>query len=280
MRHSSELRLASHRAFAVLLIAFAIAVSAAPLTRWIARLFFDAYFQQIVRSERLFALTLAVMPVLIVSFAALALARTFLSGSDRARRRTTIAFVLLLAAGMPIGASRVMEGDPLLRLSAEESEALTTLLDIDEFEMQLVGFDVHESDGYLAMRTLHRSPSADAAFQELVRYGTVAGKLYGLCGLYITNPALFRAAKTTIVATGTVPQFWGCTVENVEIAKMIESPNGVRLAPNQTLRQWAECCSQAQYGRDFDIAGGVLPRMFYEEMPRPNNTTARAEPSR
>lgn len=279
-RGASELRVASRRALAILLLVFAAALALAPSVRWIGRLAYDAYSESFFEDDHLAALTLDAAPALLVCVASMALALALLRGSERALRRATLAVVLILAVGLPIGASRTLESDPLLRLSPAEREALTTLLNIKEFQMQLVGFDVHESRGYLAMRTLHRSPYAAAAFEELLHHGTVAGRLYGLCGVYRTNPALFQTAKTTIVSSGTVPRFWGCTIEDVDVARLIESPNGVRLARNETVRHWADCCAHAQYGRDFDIAGGMLPRMFYEDLERPNSTTARAEPSR
>lgn len=257
---SSELRLASRRALAMLLLVFAAAVSFAPAVRWTGRLLFGGY-----GDDALSEMTLSAAPMLLASIAAIALAIALVRGREHVLRRTTAGVIVLLAVGMPVGASRAMEGDPLLRLTHDERAALTTLLTIDQFQMRLVGFDVHESKGYLAMRTLHRSPFADAAFQELLHHGTVAGRLYGLCGVYITNPALFLAAKPALITTGTVEQFWGCTVENVSVAHLIESPNGVRLARNQTAREWSECCARADYGRDFDIAGGTLPRMFYED---------------
>ena len=55
-------------------------------------------------------------------------------------------------------------------------------------------------------------------------------------------------------------------IADVSVAKLIESPNGVRLPRNQTARQWVDCCARADYGRDFDIAGGMLPRMFYDDL--------------
>ena len=150
---SSELRLASRRALAILLLVFAIAVSFAPIVRWIGRLLFAAYFQKILSDDGLAELTLAAAPMLLASIAAIALAIALLRGREHVLRRMTIAVVAMLALGMPIGTSRAMEGDPLLRLTHDERQALTTLLTIDEFEMPLVGFDGHESSGSLAMRT-------------------------------------------------------------------------------------------------------------------------------
>src|SRR5205823_6379470 len=131
-----------------------------------------------------------------------------------------------------------------------------------EFEMPYVGFSGDRSGGYLAMRILRRSLAADEAFNELVRSGTTAGQLYGLAGLYDTDPLAFRVAlpryRTSI---DNVRMFWGCVISDERVSELACSKIGVRIRGRESLDQWWRREGSAQRG-PLDICGGGIPRVF------------------
>jgi hypothetical protein len=54
-----------------------------------------------------------------------------------------------------------------------------------------------DTPGYAkAFDAISNDPAAFLAFRELVFYATPAGKVYGLCGLYLHRPSAFSLART------------------------------------------------------------------------------------
>jgi hypothetical protein len=100
-----------------------------------------------------------------------------------------------------------------MQLTSREREAFEHLRKIEQVQMPYVGFASAYSGGYLAMRILGRSRSADTAFKALIEKGTLAGQLYGLAGVQRTDPAYYRrvAPKYTSM-TEPVLVFAGCVI--------------------------------------------------------------------
>ena len=62
-----------------------------------------------------------------------------------------------------------------------------------------------------AFAVLLAEPDAAAAFGELLKRGRLAGQLYALCGLYLTNRPLFdRNMPRFQNRNGEVRRFYGC----------------------------------------------------------------------
>jgi hypothetical protein len=64
-----------------------------------------------------------------------------------------------------------------------------------------------------AFAALLAEPDAPAAFEELLKRGRLAGQLYGLCGLYLTNRPLFdRHVPRFLHRDESVQGLYGCVV--------------------------------------------------------------------
>jgi hypothetical protein len=171
-----------------------------------------------------------------------------------AARRLMAAGVIAIGASLAAGVKGLDTGAPLM--TPRQREAFEYLRLANRFEMPRIGFLVVRSRGYLAMRILRRSVGADDAFKELVRSGRPAGQLYGLCGLYDTDPPAFSAALPRYRnAAGEVGFFWGCILDRMRVPRHAD------------LEQWASNEGRGQYGRDVDICGGALPAIFRERDP-------------
>jgi hypothetical protein len=59
------------------------------------------------------------------------------------------------------------------------------------FSDTAAGFGGETTEQTFAFAALLADPDSAAAFEELLRRGRLAGQLYGLCGLYLTNRPLF-----------------------------------------------------------------------------------------
>ena len=78
--------------------------------------------------------------------------------------------------------------DASAQLSPAGRAAYLRLRNAPRFEGRQIGIDHGPSALVTAWRTVFREPDADRAFKALLREGTDAGRLYGLAGLYFTDP--------------------------------------------------------------------------------------------
>ena len=113
------------------------------------------------------------------------------------------------------------DGSETLRLRAREREAFAYLQRAELVEGPVIGFLAVYSGGFLAMRILGRSPHADAAFKELVRTGTPAGRVYGLMGASKTDPVYFRRAARGW-ANQSVSTFAGCSITGMSVSDILK----------------------------------------------------------
>jgi hypothetical protein len=125
--------------------------------------------------------------------------------------------------------------------------AFELLLKTDIFASTAIGSDGVLSNQVRAFRRLLAEPDAAAAFGDLVRRGRMAGQLYGLSGLYLTDSAAFERAVTPYRhSTESVMTFFGCVMFRAPVAELIEDKE------NPTS----------------GIAGGGLPRAFQADARR------------
>ncbi len=154
-----------------------------------------------------------------------------------------------------------------LTFTPAEQVAMHHLMTTRTFEYPHVGYAGIESDGYLSLRVLARSKSADAAFKELVAHAAPAGQLYGLMGVSRTDPAFFRAVlehyKNLDQATSVAN---GCEIMSEQLSTIVYDPRAVRLPPGTTLPDWL--AANPKQPAFVDIAGGGLTSLFLDS-PKP-----------
>jgi hypothetical protein len=86
-----------------------------------------------------------------------------------------------------------------------QAPAASALADVDRFDPPIVGFAGGLSPNYLAFRsTLATGPAAKAQFEDLLRSGNPAAKLYAAIGLHKFDSAQGRAALDAL-AKDTTP---------------------------------------------------------------------------
>ena len=74
----------------------------------------------------------------------------------------------------------------------------------------------------LAWRVILQSPAADATFKRLLLRASVAGRLYALTGLRLTDHAYYQqAVKRMLLSGGTVRTTRGCIVSTEHVADLV-----------------------------------------------------------
>jgi hypothetical protein len=162
--------------------------------------------------------------------------------SERPMRLATIrvfgVFLVVLAVSPGM---RGLEPPLTPSLTPREREAFEYLRSSTAFELPYAGIDGKRPRSYLAMRILRRSLAADDAFKELLRSGTIAGQLYGLCGVYHTDSFAFSAALPRYRRSIESVRFsWACILETKRVADVACAENGTK----------------------FDICSGAFPAAF------------------
>jgi hypothetical protein len=122
--------------------------------------------------------------------------------------------------------------------TAREQEAFDFLRTTVRFESPHIGFGGVYSRGYLALRIVSRSRDADALFKRLIREGTAAGQIYGLIGVYRTDPSYFRSVASTFASKRTyVPTMVGCIMGSERMGELVAADYALTVANGETLAQ-------------------------------------------
>lgn len=91
----------------------------------------------------------------------------------------------------------------------------------DKFSGAYVGIAATTPPTVLAWRTLLAQPDADRSFKLLVADATLPGQLYGLAGVYFTDPpALESLAAPYLVRPDSIWTAFGC-IESRDLARSI-----------------------------------------------------------
>jgi hypothetical protein len=113
--------------------------------------------------------------------------------------------------------------DPLNRDPAPDAaklttlEAMRTLLEAREFIVIDETTAAHAPQTVIAFRLVRSASSSHAGMNHLYRKGSLAGKLYALCGLYMSSDPMLREKADALIAEG-----WDITV--VDGANWVQMP--------------------------------------------------------
>ena len=125
-----------------------------------------------------------------------------------------------VVATVAVGCSREFSG-PCLPQDLSDEYGL--LLNVDTFFGAHVGFGGITPPAVLAFRVLLDDPRGDYLFKSLVCKATIPGRLYGLAGIYFTDPAAFeREIELYLESCGMVKTMFGCIVADQEIRVIAE----------------------------------------------------------
>jgi len=150
-----------------------------------------------------------------------------------------------------------------LTLTPREMAAMQHLMTTRTFEYPHIGEAGIRSEGYLALRVLARSKSADRAFKELVAHAASAGQLYGLMGVSRTDPAFFRAAiERYRKRADSTSVMNGCEIMSEQVSSIVYYDNALQLPPGMTLIRWLT--ENPRKPSRIDIAGGGLVSLFLD----------------
>lgn len=141
-------------------------------------------------------------------------------------------------------------------------EAYQVLVNTEVFADIAVSYHGETPPEIFAFRMILEEPGASGIFKSLLKEGYLAGQLYGLCGLYLTDREKFNSVVDSYrVNKQTVMTFHGCIISDMTVSEIVDFPlpNGIRLKAGQSLEQWYE--ENPQGGR-LDIVGGGYPHRF------------------
>jgi len=141
---------------------------------------------------------------------------------------------------------------PPRSLSSDGRRAYDALLDARTFDTARVGIAGTLSGHAFAFRLLLAEKDARGAFLSLLRDGTLAGRLYGLAGVYFAAPDVFdEAVRWLETSRASVPTVSGCILGERPVASIVRDPEGTRVKAGQLPEDAAI--------QVMDIAGGLIP---------------------
>jgi hypothetical protein len=103
----------------------------------------------------------------------------------------------------------------------QEPKAYETLLNADKLYGAHIGFGGITPPTVYAYRDLLDHPEADANFKKLVEKATMPGRLYGLAGVYFTDPSSVPDLAQRFLDSGeSVPAFFGCILSDMQVKEL------------------------------------------------------------
>ncbi len=97
------------------------------------------------------------------------------------------------------------------------------LLSADKFYGAHIGFGGITPPTVYAYRDLLDHPNADDTFKELIEEGTMPGRLYGLAGVYFTDPSsLPDLSRRFLESSESVPAFFGCILSDTQVKDLAQ----------------------------------------------------------
>jgi hypothetical protein len=112
------------------------------------------------------------------------------------------------------------------------------LKNADKFYGAHIGFGGITPPTVYAFRDLLDHPKADDSFKKLIESAMMPGKLYGLAGVYFTDPSsLPGLSQQFLESSETVPTLFGCILCDVEVKELAQRIVDGSL-PNELLDEW------------------------------------------
>jgi len=112
------------------------------------------------------------------------------------------------------------------------------LLSADKFYGAHIGFGGTTPPTVYAYRDLLDHPNADDAFKDLIEEGTMPGRLYGLAGVYFTDPSsLPDLSRRFLESSESVPAFFGCILSDTRVKELAQRIVDGSL-PRELLDEW------------------------------------------
>jgi hypothetical protein len=112
------------------------------------------------------------------------------------------------------------------------------LLSADKFYGAHIGFGGTTPPTVYAYRDLLDHPDADDVFKELIEEGTMPGRLYGLAGVYYTDPSsLLDLSRRFLESSESVPAFFGCILSDTPVKDLAQRIVDGSL-PRELLDEW------------------------------------------
>ncbi|MFT5292594.1 MAG: hypothetical protein ACI82F_004685 [Planctomycetota bacterium] len=154
-------------------------------------------------------------------------------------------------------------------LSPLAAEAFDVLLATERFTDSAIYAGGVTPVEVIALRILLGQPQAPEVLRELAASHSMATKLYGLCGLYYVDPAMFAVHVERLRSSGAVIEFQtGCsTLTDYPVSDLLDlgSERAVRLDSRElSVRAW-KALDVARFSLGYDIVGGGYPNLFLEE---------------
>ena len=147
------------------------------------------------------------------------------------RLRTTI---LVLISGILAGCSD-STGIEQDKVKSTEYQLLKSA---DKFYGAHIGFGGTTPPAVHAYRDLLDHPKADASFKKLIESATMPGRLYGLAGVYFTDPSsLPDLSKRFLGSSEAVPAFFGCILSDLQVKELAQRIVDGSL-PRELLDEW------------------------------------------
>ena len=105
----------------------------------------------------------------------------------------------------------------------QQSEEYEILSSTDKFYGAHIGFGGQTPPTVYAYRELLDQPNADDTFKELIEKGTMPGRLYGLAGVYFTDPSsLPDLSRAFLESSESVPAFFGCFLSDTQVRDLAQ----------------------------------------------------------
>lgn len=153
---------------------------------------------------------------------------------------------------------------PSPALSPEGDRALALLLTATRFTDDAVGDGGETPEEVLALRTLWKERDPGPAFAHLVAEASFPGRLFGLCGLWYTDPAGFDRAAAPFRRLDTmIPIQMGCEGGEMPVREIVDrGATAVRLESREQSNKAWFAKQPKDRSAHYDIVGGGYPCLF------------------
>ena len=130
---------------------------------------------------------------------------------------SNVAFFAVIVLG--VGLSGCSRGSSTLSPAPEVSEEYAMLFGEELFQGAHVGFRGETPQVVYAFRAILDHPDGDIYFKSLIDQATMPGQLYGLAGIYYTDPDMLDLLiEPYLKSSQTVKTFFGCILSEEDVS--------------------------------------------------------------